>query len=180
MVALFRFPSLLGGVNMTVEQLRSLAAFNRWANNRLLQAASALSIEEFNRDLGASFTSMQGTLIHILWGERGWLHFWQHNSLLPDPVPGEYPDFTSLRNAWIRDDDAYLNYLNGLTQSELDAPRSLDDNTYTLGELIQHVIDHSTLHRGQVTLLLRQLGHQPPSTGYRRFLTELRKTEPRG
>ena len=89
MVALFRFPSLLGGVNMTVEQLRSLAAFNRWANNRLLQAASALSIEEFNRDLGASFTSMQGTLIHILWGERGWLHFWQHNSLLPDPVPGE-------------------------------------------------------------------------------------------
>jgi uncharacterized damage-inducible protein DinB len=159
-----------------MKQLRSLAAFNRWANNRLLQAASALSIEELNRDLGASFTSIQGTLIHILWGERGWLHLWQHNSLLPDPVPGEYPDFASLRTAWTRHDDEYVNYLNGLTQSELDAPRSVDDNVYTLAELIQHVLDHSTLHRGQVTLLLRQLGHKPPSTGYRRFLTESRQT----
>lgn len=159
---------------MTVEQLRSLAAYNRWANTRLLHAAASLSVEERERDLRASFGSLQGTLIHILWGERGWLHFWQAGDFVPRPTGGEYPDFASLRNAWGRHEDAYAAYLLGLTQTELDAPRVLDADTYTLGELVQHAFNHSTFHRGQVTLLLRQLGHQPPSTDYHDFLAEWR------
>ena len=155
---------------MTVEQLRSLAAYNRWANARLLQAAAALSAEARERDLRASFGSLQGTLIHILWGERGWLHFWQHGTFVPVPASGEYPDFASLRSTWTHHDEAYAAYLNRLTQAELDAPRTLDTDTYTLGEL-QHAINHSTYHRGQVALLIRQLGHVPASTDYHDFLT---------
>jgi uncharacterized damage-inducible protein DinB len=159
---------------VTVDQLRSLAAYNHWANTRLLQAASTLSVEELERDLRASFGSLQGTLIHVLWGERGWLHFWQEGSFLPDPTPGDYPDFESLRSAWTRHEEAYAAYLDGLTQAELDAPRAVDENTYRLGELVQHTLNHSTHHRGQVTVLLRQLGHEPPSTDYRCYLTEAR------
>jgi uncharacterized damage-inducible protein DinB len=155
---------------VTVEQLRSLVAYNRWANTRFLQAAAALSAEELERDLGASFGSLQGTLIHILWGERGWLRFWQNGSFVPRPTPGEYPDFASLCSAWTHHEDAYTAYLHALTQAELDAPRNLDADTYALGELVQHILNHSTYHRGQVTLLLRQLGHEPPSTDYREFL----------
>ena len=159
---------------MTVEQLRWLVAYNRWANAGLLQAAALLSAEELERDLRASFGSLQGTLIHILWGERGWLHFWQHRAFLPRPAPGGYPDFASLRSAWTCHEEAYEAYLCGLTQAELDVPRMVDDETYTLGELVQHTLNHSTHHRGQVTLLLRQLGHEPPSTDYRDFLTGAR------
>jgi uncharacterized damage-inducible protein DinB len=159
---------------VTVEQLRSLVAYNRWANTRLLQVAAALSVGELERDLRASFGSLLGTLIHILWGERGWLHFWQDGNFLPDPTPGEYPDFASLRNAWTRHEDAYAAYLHSLTQAELDAPRAVGPNTYMLGELVQHTLNHSTYHRGQVTVLLRQLGHEPPSTDYRRYLTDAR------
>jgi uncharacterized damage-inducible protein DinB len=65
-------------------------------------------------------------------------------------------------------------YLNRLTQPELDAPRTLDADSYTLGELIQHAINHSTYHRGQVALLIRQLGHVPASTDYHDFLAEWR------
>jgi uncharacterized damage-inducible protein DinB len=156
---------------VTVEQLRPLVAYNRWANTRLLEAASALSADELERDLGASFGSLKGTLIHILWGERGWLRFWKSGSFLPLSHPGEYPDFASLRCAWIRHEEAYAAYLQELTQAELDAPRTVDAHIYTLGQLIQHTLNHSTHHRGQVTLLLRQLGHLPPSTDYRDFLT---------
>jgi len=159
---------------MNVEQLRSLAAYNRWANTRLLEMAAALNIEELDRDLRASFGSLHGTLIHILWGERSWLHLWQNGVFLPKPVPGEYPDFASLRSAWTDHENAYALYLHGLTQADLDAPRAVGANTYTLGELVQHILNHSTYHRGQVTLLLRQLGHEPRSTDYRRFLTEAR------
>ena len=163
---------------MTVEQLRLLVAYNRWANNRLLEAASALSVEELECDQRASFGSLHGTLIHILWGERGWLQLWQQGTFLPDPTAGDYPDLASIRSEWGRHDEAYATYLHGLTQAELDAPRAVRANTYALGELVQHILNHSTYHRGQVTLLLRQLGHKPPSTDYRRFLTEVRGGTP--
>jgi uncharacterized damage-inducible protein DinB len=136
---------------MTVEQLRSLVAYNRWANARLLEVAAALGVGELERDLRASFGSLLGTLIHILWGERGWLQFWQDGNFLPDPTPGEYPDFASLRSAWTRHEDMYAAYLHGLTQAELDAPRAVGAHTYTLGELVQHILNHTTYHRGQVT-----------------------------
>ena len=159
---------------MTVAQLYSLALYNRWANTRLLQVAAILTVEERERDLRASFGSLQGTLIHILWGERGWLHFWQAGSFVPVPTSAEYPDFASLRSAWSHHDEAYAGYLNRLTQAELAAPRILDTETYTLGELIQHAINHSTYHRGQVALLIRQLGHVTASTDYHDFLAEWR------
>jgi hypothetical protein len=78
---------------VTVDQLRPLVAFNRWANTRLLQAAAALSVEELERDLRASFGSLQGTLSHILWGERGWLHFWREGTFVPTPTPPRLSGF---------------------------------------------------------------------------------------
>ena len=159
---------------MTHNELQLQAHYNRWANQRLLEASAALTAEERERDLRASFVSLQGTLIHILWGERGWLSFWQTGSFVPRPTPGDYPDFASLQHAWATHDEAYVTYLSGRTQAEIDAPRTLDATTYTLGELIQHALNHSTYHRGQVALLLRQLGHTPPFTDYHDFLAETR------
>jgi uncharacterized damage-inducible protein DinB len=159
---------------MTPNQLHNLALHNRWANNRLLQASAALTADERERNLQASFNSLEGTLIHILWGERGWLSFWQTGNFVPRPAPDDYPDFASLREAWARHDEAYMTYLCNLTQSELDSPRTLDATTYTLGELIQHALNHSTYHRGQVALLLRQLGQAPPFTDYHDFLAGAR------
>jgi hypothetical protein len=49
--------------------LRLLYEYDRWANNRVLRAASALSAEEFKRDLGGSFRSVRDTLVHIIGGE---------------------------------------------------------------------------------------------------------------
>jgi uncharacterized damage-inducible protein DinB len=159
---------------MTSNQLQNLTLYNRWANTRLLEASAALNAEERERDLCASFNSPQGTLIHILWGERGWLSFWQTGNFVPLPAHGDYPDFPALREAWKHHDEAYVTYLRGLAQQALNSPRTLDATTYTLGELIQHALNHSTYHRGQVALLLRQLGHTPPFTDYHDFLAEVR------
>jgi uncharacterized damage-inducible protein DinB len=52
-----------------------------WANNRVLQAVSAFSDEQFKRDLGGSFRSVRDTLVHIIGGEWGWLAYWKEPSL---------------------------------------------------------------------------------------------------
>ena len=53
--------------------LQRLAAYNKWANARLYQAALALSEPDYRRDVGAFFKSMHGTLNHLLLTDRLWL-----------------------------------------------------------------------------------------------------------
>jgi uncharacterized damage-inducible protein DinB len=60
---------------MTREDIQLLYEYDRWANNRVLQAASALSAEAFTCDLGGSFRSVRDTLVHIIGGEWIWLAY---------------------------------------------------------------------------------------------------------
>jgi uncharacterized damage-inducible protein DinB len=62
-------------------------------------------------------------------------------------------------------------FARGLSDESLPGRRDVDEDSYALRELIQHALNHSTHHRGQVVLMLRQLGKTPPDTGFRQFLT---------
>ena len=160
---------------MDVDSVRTLFAYNRWANGRLLAAAGKLSSEELERDLRGSFGSLRGTLRHLLWGERSWLRFWTNDDFGPDLSASELPDLPSIVREWSTLDEERESFLRELTPEELAAPRSVDRDAYVLGELLQHCVNHSTHHRGQVVLMLRQLGRTPPGTGFRQFLSASRK-----
>lgn len=68
---------------MTRDDIQLLFEYDRWANNTVLEAASALSAEQFTRDLGGSFRSVRDTLVHIIGGEWGWLTYWKGPSDRP-------------------------------------------------------------------------------------------------
>jgi len=159
---------------MNLQEVRVFFGYNRWANRLLLQAVSELPTEVFDRDLRGSFASIKGTLRHLQWGERAWLRFWNEGSTGPDLSPTDLPDLPSLEAGWTkleRDQDLFV---RELTEERLRAPCPVEENSYTLGELIQHSLNHSTHHRGQVVLMLRQLGRTPPGTGFRQYLTASR------
>jgi uncharacterized damage-inducible protein DinB len=160
---------------MTVQELQLRFAYNRWANQRLVAAASLLPAEDRTRDLRASFGSVQGTLLHVLSGERRWLRFWQDGSLAPPLEPADCPTLEALTTAWTAVEQEQQTFLADVTEDLLRAERVVGGQTYRLGDLVQHLLNHSTYHRGQVAVLLRQLGHQPPATDYRLFLAERRE-----
>jgi uncharacterized damage-inducible protein DinB len=159
---------------LNLHDIRTGFAYNRWANELLLAAAGELSVEELNRDLKGSFGSIRGTLRHLLWGEMGWLRYW-HEREFPDPLSeSDFSDLPSIVAGWKGLEEEKASFASELTEDKLLEPIAVDDNPYVLGELIQNIFVHSIHHRGQVVHMLRELGRTPPSTGFRRFLTENR------
>ncbi len=83
---------------MNKDDIQLLYEYDRWANNRVLQAVSALSDEQFTRDLGGSFTSVRDTLAHIISGEWGWLAYWK----APSPDAAFVAELRKRRDALFR------------------------------------------------------------------------------
>ena len=159
---------------MNTNDLGVLFAYNGWANRRMLDAAAELSADEYDRDLGASFRSVRGTLLHIYLGECRWLRRWQDGTQLPDFPPDALPDVAALAAAWSDHEAEKATFVASLTDERLLERIDIRGKEFTLNELVQHVINHSTYHRGQVTLLLRLLGRTPPATDFGLFLAETR------
>ena len=154
---------------MNVEDFRALYEFNFWANQRTLDACAALTPEQFTRDLGSSFGSVRDTLVHICGAEWIWLERWHGRAPTALPPASDFPDLESVRRRWAEVERNLLDYVASLTQE--DVQRTLQYKTTVgmpqaqpLGQCLQHVANHSTYHRGQITTLLRQLGAKPVGT----------------
>jgi uncharacterized damage-inducible protein DinB len=162
---------------MDIQDFRTLYDFNAWANGRTLEACAALTPEQFTRDLGSSFPSVRDTLAHISGAEWIWLERW--NGRVPASIPNaaDYPDFESMRRRWAEVEHDLLTYIKRLAPEDVDRVvefKTLAGTPYAqpLGQCMQHVANHSTYHRGQVTAMLRQLGAKPTSTDLIGFYRE--------
>ena len=162
---------------MTVDDIGVLFTYNRWANHRVVTAASQLNPQDFVRDLAASHGSVRGTLVHILWGEWLWLQRWRGESpkVVFDPV--QFPDVATLKLRWPGVEREQKEFIGMLTNERLSTPTSYENLQgqvwqYPLGHMMQHIVNHSSYHRGQVITLLRQLGEIPPSTDFLVFFDE--------
>ena len=161
---------------MTPEQARTLYAYDAWANQRVLDACAALAPEQFTKDLGSSFRSVRDTLAHIMGAEWLWLERFRGRAA-GLPSGDQFPDLASLRARWAEVERDLLAYVGGLSAADLE--RSFDyrdtkgnPHTSLLWQTLQHVANHSTYHRGQVTTLLRQLGAKPVGTDLIGFYRE--------
>lgn len=152
-----------------IDEIRELYAYDRWANRLILDAASELGADELERDLGSSFSSVRETLAHILAAEWVWLERWRGRS--PEAVPDSWNLGTldELLTKWaeVEDDQAVL--LSEMSEADLlrrVAYRNTKGEPFEqpMWQMLRHVVNHSTYHRGQVVTMLRQLGADAPST----------------
>ena len=162
---------------MTPQEMRTLYDYNAWANHRSLDAASALTAEQFVQPLGSSFSSVRDTLAHIFGAEWIWLERFQGRSPSSLPDTTQFQDMASLRERWNELEVRLLGFARGLTQTDLERVfeyKTLKFGAYRnpLWESMQHLANHGTYHRGQVTTLLRQLGAQPIATDLMHFYRE--------
>ena len=162
---------------MTPQEMQLLYTFNDWANKRALQAASALSSEQFTKPLGNSFSSVRDTLAHIAGAESVWLQRFKGSSPSAMPDISRFADIAALQSEWTPAAADLLSFVGGLTQADLD--RVIEYKTMNFGvysnpmwQSLQHVVNHGTYHRGQITTMLRQLGAKPILTDLMHFYRE--------
>jgi uncharacterized damage-inducible protein DinB len=154
---------------MDLETIRELYGYNRWANARSLQAASTVSPADFTKEVGGSFASLRGTLAHVYGAEWIWLERWRGTSPRKLPFALDFPDVETIRSRWKdveREQQQFLDRLDDGGLREVVSYVNLKGETfaYPLGRMLQHVVNHSTYHRGQVATILRQLKATPLST----------------
>lgn len=169
---------------MTRTDIELLFEYDRWANKRVFDAVATLSAEQFPRDLGGAFRSVRDTLVHIVAGEWGWLTYWKEASpsaaglmelwnrcdaLFRDDT---FPDIAMLHQKWTEVEREQIEFVNRLSDEDLKRTLPLPKASVSLAHLMQHRVNHSTYHRGQISLMMRQLGAKPVGTDFDDFVAE--------
>jgi uncharacterized damage-inducible protein DinB len=146
-----------------------LLDYTVWANHRVMRAAATVTPDDFKRDRGSSFGGVRGTLCHMLGAEWIWLERWKGVSPTRVIDEGEFEDIIALRDRWTvieQHRESWFKALRPEALGEVVRYRTLAgaDHEQPLWQLVQHVANHSTYHRGQVVLLLRQIGAKTVSS----------------
>jgi uncharacterized damage-inducible protein DinB len=162
---------------MTPEEIRQLFDYNDWANQRSLESATQLSEEQFTKPLGSSFPSVRDTLVHICSAEWVWLERCQGRTPAAFPDASHIQTISALRDHWAPQAEQLRTFVWDLGLTDLD--RVMEYKTFNFGvyknpvwQSLQHLANHGTYHRGQITTLLRQLGAKPVLTDLMHFYRE--------
>jgi uncharacterized damage-inducible protein DinB len=163
----------------TPQSARMLTRYNNWANKLIFDAVAALPEGEATKERASLFKNMVHTLNHnyvidLIWQAHleGRAHgFTARNT------PG-HPPFEELRHKQQAIDDWYIAWSDGLSEKAL-AERvhftliGGNHGVMTRGEILLHVVNHTTYHRGFVADLFYQVpGARPPTTDLPVYLRE--------
>ncbi|MGE0768274.1 MAG: DinB family protein [Hyphomicrobiaceae bacterium] len=160
---------------ISVDFVRRLARYNQWQNRSLFGAADGLSAHERLKDRGAFFSSIHGTLSHILWGDLQWMSRFAPDLADKPPAlvresPGNFPDWDDLKRRRVAFDGTMLGWADAMQADWLDG-----DLTWYSGAAkanmsmpkwltVTHFFNHQTHHRGQVHAMLTAAGTKPEDT----------------
>ena len=149
----------------TVEHLRELFEYNDWANRRIIVALKENESEK-SRQILAHLLVNEAAYYERLFGKDLFgFDSWKDSSLkecgeLAREVAASYEKL--IRHFEEEGLDLKINYRT--------SGGSRYENTFR--ELLTHVLFHSSIHRGNIILKMREEGFAPPQTDYIIFLRE--------
>jgi len=143
--------------------------YSAWATRRVLDSVEDLHPEESARDLGNSYGGVRGTLNHIYQADAIWF-----DRLMGAPTGNlaayaPEADLAGFKTQWLAVLDRYVSWTEGLDAQDWDriaAYRNVKGDPFEtpVWQIVLHLVNHASYHRGQVTTLLRQLGRAPAGT----------------
>jgi uncharacterized damage-inducible protein DinB len=151
---------------MLKERFQEMAAYNRWANQRMYADAATLEDEVRKRPLGLFFNSIHGTLNHLLVTDYIWMRRFTGEGPVPERLSQIlHEDFEALRAARVAQDERIIAFVASVE----DFDRVLEYQNSTgktfqqrLAPALAHFFNHETHHRGQVHAGMTIVGIREP------------------
>lgn len=162
-----------------IEHFRRFALYNQWANARICGAALALPEEAYRRPTGVFFTSLHGTLNHVLTADRIWLARLTGEGDAPASVDVVlFHDRAALTRARMAEDARIIAVVEGYDEAGFAgmlryANTSGEQLEQPVSDVLTHVFNHQTHHRGQAHACVSIVGAAPPPLDFMAFLRGL-------
>lgn len=169
-------------MTVTKEHLQSMFDYVRWADQQMLAAGRSVPDEGYYKDQQISHGSVHKLLVHAMAAEWIWLSRWRGESPTRLENHEDYPTRDALMQRWPLVHSAITDFLG--TQSPKSLAREVQyRNTrgelfsLPLADLMLHVIDHATYHRGQLNTLIKRAGGQPSNISYQVYMLQKRRPQ---
>ena len=152
---------------MNLAYLQTLLDYHYWARDIILDAINDVPREKFTRAVDSSFGSLRDTVAHIYAADWIWFQRWTGQTPTGLIAYDQFPDPTSIRTAWKDLESTTRQFVTNLGEAGVNTRfdytlLSGAPDTAPFWEMLVHVVNHGSYHRGQVTTLMRQLGEKPP------------------
>ena len=142
--------------------LQQYAAYNLWANKRIVDTASRLNEDQVDKEIVSSFPSVYKTVMHMMEVENVW---WQRLQLVEQPTPSGWftGNFNELSKKLLALSQQWQNWMGNTNDANIDhvfAYYNFQKEYFKqpVYEMLLHLFNHQTLHRGQLIMMFRQLG----------------------
>ncbi|MFP3391936.1 DinB family protein [Brevibacillus sp. SIMBA_040] len=158
------------------EHVKSMYDFHTWANQTLLNRLRELPEEVYTQEVQSVFPTVAKVMNHIYMVDQSWLTIMSGVDMR-EVMSGagelekqlETKNVVELQAMYRELAERFTAFFN--QESDLERKLVLD-NPYTsirdtsLAEMVLQVVNHGTYHRGNVTAMLRQMGHASVMTEY--------------
>ncbi len=143
--------------------LQQYAAYTTWANQQLFDCIGTLSEEQIGQEVSSSFPSIKKTALHMLDADSIW---WQRLKLaeqIERPSETFSGNFAELSKKLMGQSKLWEEWVHNATETQLSHVFAYQNNKkeqfkQPVYEMLLHIFNHATYHRGQLVTMLRQLG----------------------
>ena len=151
------------------DDLASLYAFNVWANARVVEALRTVPEHDYEKEQGGGWPSLRATFAHIAGATDAWAERFAGRDVMRLPTPEELPTLDDAVRVLLAAQGKHAALLPNYDAARLAAPFSWKNlkgelKVANFGVVVRHVVNHQTYHRGQISSMLRRLGHAPKAT----------------
>ena len=164
-------------MSVSAGALREHLHYTAWASQRLVHAVEQLSHEQLTHDFQTADHSLLGTLVHVFRADRVWLARLKEETAPPFNSESDL-DLRVLQTDWPRLYARWLEWAENLTDESALERIAYHDlkgvaHITPVFQIVLHVVNHGTHHRGQAAGFLRALGHTPPPLDLIRYYRDL-------
>ncbi len=152
--------------------LSTFAAYDLWANERLLQTILTLDEGRQQQNIESSFPSLHQTCLHIWDASSIWWQRLHMHEQIAVPSLSFHPTMNDVANGLLLQNKQWVDWLDTIQEADLEKElvyknRIGDQFRQQVKEILLHLFNHGTYHRGQLVTMLRQLGVEKiPQTDY--------------